>query len=235
METIQVDAPQSIVDTGIARTLIEDLALKTLFQTGQLSLVELAERMCLSLAVVEEVFSISHYAGPTPVTLEDYTERVRAQSIQGTQVRLADLERAFQKLVLSQELLSRLGTAISSGTSLFLYGPPGTGKTTIACNIPKIYNDFVSIPHAIEVDRQIISVFDPGVHERADIPEPEDWDKRWVICYRPRVVAGGEFSREMLDIQLNTTSRFFTAPLQLKANNGVLVLDDFGRQAIRPD
>lgn len=270
METIQVEAPQAIVDTGINRTLIEDLALKTLFQVGQMSLVELGNRMCLSLPVVEEVFQVlrreqlcevkgmtsgthtiagstlgkeraaellafSHYVGPAPVSLDDYTERVRAQSVQQTRVRHADLKRAFERLVLSDDLLVRLGTAISSGTSIFLYGPPGTGKTTVACKIPQIYNDFVCVPHAIEVDRQIIAVYDPGVHERASVPEPEDWDRRWVICHRPRVVAGGEFSREMLDLQLNTSSRFFTAPLQLKANNGVLVLDDFGRQCIRPD
>jgi len=270
METIQVEAPQAIVDTGINRTLIEDLALKTLFQGGQMSLVELGNRMCLSLPVVEEVFQVlrreqlcevkgmtrgthtitgsrlgkeraaellafSHYVGAAPVSLDDYTDRVRAQSVQKTRLRHADLKRAFESLVLSEDLLVRLGTAISSGTSIFLYGPPGTGKTTIACKIPEIYDDFVCIPHAIEVDRQIIAVYDPGVHARADVPEPEDWDRRWVICHRPRVVAGGEFSREMLDLQLNTNSRFFTAPLQLKANNGVLVLDDFGRQCIRPD
>ena len=270
METIQVEAPQAIVDTGISRTLIEGLALKSLFQAGQLSLVELGDRMCLSLPVVEEIFqtlrreqlcevkgmthgthtiagsglgkerasellAFSQYVGPAPVSLENYSQRVRAQSVQNTKLQHADLKRTFKNLVLNEELLTRLGTAISSGTSIFLYGPPGTGKTTIACKIPEIYNDLVCVPHAIEVDQQIIAVYDPGVHERADVPEPEDWDRRWVICRRPRVVAGGEFSREMLDLQLNANSRFFTAPLQLKANNGVLVLDDFGRQCIRPD
>lgn len=270
METIQVDAPQAITNTGVKRTLIEELALKTLFQGGEMSLVELADRLCLSLLVVEEVFqsfrrehwcevkrmthgthviaasasgkeraaelfNFSHYVGPAPVSLEDYTQRVHAQSIQQTLVQPAHLKRAFDNLVLTEDLLTNLGTAIASGTSIFLYGPPGTGKTTIACRIPSIYNDFVSIPHAIEVDGQIIAVYDPGVHERVEMTVPEDWDRRWVICRRPRVVAGGEFSREMLDLQLNENSHYFSAPLQLKANNGVFVLDDFGRQRMRPD
>ncbi len=270
METIQVEAPQTIGDIGIGRTLIEELALKILFLGGEMSLAELADRMCLSLPVVEQIFqffrreqlcevkgmargvhvlslsglgkdrasallALSQYAGPAPVSLEEYSARVREQSVQGTVIKPVDVKRAFQSLVLEEDLVMRLGTAVVSGTSIFLYGPPGTGKTTLAFNIPSIYDDFVLVPHAIEVDRQIIAVFDPGVHQKADGPVPEDWDRRWIVCYRPRVVAGGELSGEMLDLQFNTSSRYFTAPLQLKANNGVLVLDDFGRQRMRPE
>jgi len=270
METIQVEAPQTIGDIGIGRTLIEELALKILFLGGEMSLAELADRMCLSLPVVEQIFqffrreqlcevkgmargvhvltlsglgkdrasallAISQYAGPAPVSLEEYSARVREQSVQGTVIKPVDVKRAFQSLVLEEDLVMRLGTAVVSGTSIFLYGPPGTGKTTLAFNIPSIYDDFVLIPHAIEVDRQIIAVFDPGVHQKANGSLPEDWDRRWIVCYRPRVVAGGELSGEMLDLQFNTSSRYFTAPLQLKANNGVLVLDDFGRQRMRPE
>jgi hypothetical protein len=270
METLQVDAPQAIRDTGIGRTLLEELALKRLFLSGEMSLFDLADQICLSLPVVEEIFQFfrreqlcevkgmvrgthvivasdrgkdraadllefSRYAGPAPVALEDYNARVLAQSVQQTVVQPVDVKRAFDKLVLDQDLLDRLGTAVVSGTSIFLYGPPGTGKTTLACNIPTIYDDFVLIPYAIEVDSQVIAVYDPGVHHRADEPVPEDWDRRWVLCHRPRVVAGGELSGEMLDLQFNVNSRFFTAPLQLKANNGVLVIDDFGRQRMRPD
>jgi len=270
MDSIQVDAPQAIGDTRINRTLLEELALKTLFLNGEMSLADLADRMCVSLAVLEEIFrffrreqlcevkgmvrgthviaasgmgktraaellSFSQYAGPAPVALDDYTARVRAQSVQQTSVRPSDLTRAFSSLVLDDDLLSRLGTAVASGTSIFLYGPPGTGKTTLACNIPAIYEDLVLVPYAIEIDHQIISVYDPGVHQRVDQPTPEDLDRRWVLCQRPRVVAGGELSGELLDLQFNANNRFFTAPLQLKANNGVLVIDDFGRQRMRPD
>lgn len=180
-------------------------------------------------------FQFNQYVGPAPVSLEDYTVKVRSQTVQRSTVQRADLNRAFEKLVLGDELLTQLGTAVVSGTSIFLYGPPGTGKTTLACNIPAIFNDFVVIPHAIEVAHQIIGIYDPSVHERVEGPTQEDWDHRWVVCRRPRVVAGGELSAEMLELQFNPTSRLFTAPLQLKANNGVLVLDDFGRQRMRSD
>src|SRR5262249_8013978 len=130
--------------------------------------------------------------------------------------------------------LTQLGTAVVSGTSLFLYGPPGTGKTTLACNIPAVFDDFVLVPHAIEVAHQIIGVYDPTVHQRVE-QSIEDWDRRSVGCRRPRVVAGGELSAEMLELQFNANNHLFTAPLQLKANNGVLVLDDFGRQRVRSD
>jgi predicted ATPase with chaperone activity len=270
MDAICFEAPETISEIGINRTLLEELALKALFLHGEMSLADLADRMCLSLPVVEEIFQIlrreqlcevkgmargthiisasamgkergsdlfafSNYSGPAPVSLEDYSARVRAQSLQNALVQPKQLERAFQQLVLNDDFLSRLGTAVVSGTSIFLYGPPGTGKTTLACNIPAIYEDAVLIPYAIEVDRQIIAVYDPGVHYRLNQPIPEDWDRRWVLCHRPRVITGGELSGEMLDLQFNSTGRFFTAPLQLKANNGVLVVDDFGRQRMRPD
>jgi len=265
-----VEAPQTIREAGVPRILLEELALKTLFLNGEMSLADLADQMCVSLPIVEDLFQFfrreqlcevkgmirgvhviaassagkdraiasfrfSQYAGPAPVSLEDYSAKVRAQTVQQSAVRPADLERAFENLVLDNELLAQLGTAVCSGTSLFLYGPPGTGKTTLACNIPAIFDDFVLIPHAIEVAHQIIGVYDPSVHHRVEETTPEDWDRRWVVCRRPRVVAGGELSAEMLELQFNASSRLFTAPLQLKANNGVLVLDDFGRQRVRSD
>lgn len=270
METIVVDAPQTIGDTGIRKTLLEDLALKTLYLNGEMCLLELAERMCLSVPVVEELFQffrreqlcevkgmkrgthlitastagkqraadsfgLSQYAGPAPVSLDEYSRRVRMQTVQGALVTPSDLTRAYKHLVLDEDILGRLGTAVVSGTSVFLYGPPGTGKTTLACNILEIYDDFVLIPHAIEVDGQIISIYDIGVHSPVPDSTPEEWDRRWVLCRRPAVVAGGELSSELLDLQFNPNTRFFTAPLQLKANNGVLVLDDFGRQRMRSD
>lgn len=270
METLQIEAPQTVAETGIDKTLLEELALKILFLGGEMSLAELAKRMCLSLPVIDEIFqffrrehlcevkglargthvivasgagkmraadlmALSTYAGPAPVSLVHYSERIRTQTVQGTAVRTGDLQRAFDKLVLSDDLLNRLGVAIASGTSIFLYGPPGTGKTTLAYNVPAIYEDYVLIPHAIEVDRQIIALYDPGVHRRFEASEHEDADLRWVRCHRPRVITGGELSGEMLDLQFSAHGRFFTAPLQLKANNGVLVLDDFGRQRMRPE
>src|SRR5579863_4865089 len=178
---------------------------------------------------------MSRYAGPAPVSLADYRVRVMAQTVQQTGIQPSQLEKALHPLILDAAFLARLGTAVVSGTSVFLYGPSGTGKTTIAGCIPAIYNDNVWIPYAVEVDGQIITVYDPGVHRECGEPVSEDTDKRWVLCQRPRILTGGELSSEMLDLQLSAANRFYTAPLQMKANNGVLILDDFGRQRMRPD
>ena len=182
-----------------------------------------------------ELLSMNQYAGPAPVSLSDYVTRVQMQSVTQSSISPADLDRAFHHLVLKPEVVARLGSAVASGASIFLYGPTGTGKTTIASCIPSIYNDSVWIPHAIEVDNQIIKVHDPGVHIRSSDLFPEESDRRWVLCRRPCVIAGGELSAEMLDLQYSPSSRFFTAPLQMKANNGVLILDDFGRQRMGTD
>src|SRR6266849_3257313 len=182
-----------------------------------------------------DLLSLSQYVGPAPVSLAEYSNLVRTQSVQMPTVAQADLKRAFHDLVLDDDLITQLGTAVLSGSSIFLYGPPGTGKTSIAGQIPEIYNDAVWIPHAIEVDNQIIIVFDPGVHRKSDRPIPEESDRRWVLCHRPRVLAGGELTAEMLDLQYNPASHYFPAPLQMKANTGVLIIDDFGRQRIRPE
>ncbi len=183
----------------------------------------------------QESFSVNQYVGPAPVSLSDYVNRVKTQGIRKVVIRPPDLRRALEDLVLDDEMLKQLGTAISSGTSIFLYGPTGTGKTAIAMRLPRIYQDQVWIPYAIEVDAQIIMVYDSVVHERMDPNVPPESDGRWVLCQRPRVVAGGELTIEMLDLQFDPLSKFYAAPLQMKANNGVMIIDDFGRQRIRPE
>jgi predicted ATPase with chaperone activity len=190
-----------------------------------------------------EFLTKSQYSGPAPVSLEDYVRRVQAQSLRSTEVSPANLERAFERLVLCDETLTQLGTAAISGRSIFLYGPSGTGKTAIAEMLPHIYQDSVWIPYAVEVDGNIITVYDSGVHEPADDAaadgDPADpdsaLDRRWVRCKRPRVVVGGELTIEMLELQVDRFSSHYSAPPQVKANNGVLVIDDFGRQRLRPE
>ena len=181
-----------------------------------------------------DLLSLNQYTGPAPVSLDDYIARVKRQSVAASSVRPDQLAEAFHDLVLGDDMMLRLGTAVVSGTSMFLYGPPGTGKTSIASRIRAIYNDFAWIPYAVEVDNQIITVFDPGVHSRRLESEIEDSDRRWVLCQRPCVVTGGELSGEMLELQYNPVSRYYSAPLQMKANNGIFVIDDFGRQRMRP-
>lgn len=263
-------APHSVNDTHIRRSFLEDLALKTLFIGGELTLRELGEHMQLSLPVIEELFQamrreqlcevkgmvagihritathggkrraldlleLNQYVGPAPVTLEDYVKMVRHQTVQGIEVHDADIRHAFQHLVLTDETLERVGTALVSGTSIFVYGPTGGGKTSIAETLPNIYPDSVWIPYAVEIDSQIITVFDSATHRPLEQPRWGEADTRWMRCRRPRVFVGGELTVEMLDLQLNTISKFYSAPLQMKANNGVLIVDDFGRQRIRPE
>jgi predicted ATPase with chaperone activity len=182
-----------------------------------------------------DLLSQSQYAGPAPVSLQSYVEQVRIQSVRNVEVHPADVERAFAHLVVDPKKLQQLGTALNSGNAIFLYGPPGTGKTTVAECLPRAFSeDLVWIPYAIEVDGQIITVYDPAAHMCMPQNEPRDHDERWILCCRPAVLTGGELTVEMLDLQLNPNSNFYVGPLQLKANNGVLIIDDFGRQRISP-
>jgi energy-coupling factor transporter ATP-binding protein EcfA2 len=149
-------------------------------------------------------------------------------------VRRPDLHKAFEILVLSDSMLDQLGVALVSGQSIMLYGPTGGGKTVIAEILPQIYKDSVWIPHAVEVQGQIITVFNPLVHRSREEVVPAGCDRRWVLCRRPRVMVGGELTMELLDLQRNPALGFYAAPLQMMANNGILIIDDFGRQRISP-
>jgi len=186
-----------------------------------------------------ELVSVSSYAGAVPVPLEDYRRVVQAQSMLNAPVNRQDLDDAFTHLVLSEDLLSQLGPAVNSGQSIFLYGPPGNGKTTIAEAIACISGEGIMIPYALEVDGQIIKVYDPVNHTRLDSDEEDieeigGPDRRWVRCARPAMVAGGELTLGMLDLAFDRLSGYYEAPLQMKANGGVLVIDDFGRQSVSP-
>ena len=151
-------------------------------------------------------------------------------------VHRADVERAFAHLVMDDETLRQFGTALNSGSSVFLYGPAGVGKTTMAETLSRVLaEDEVWIPYAVEVDGEIITVYDPAIHNRVAELEPESRDERWVLCHRPAVLVGGELTAEMLDLQFNPNTKYYVGPVQMKANNGVLIIDDFGRQRLRPD
>lgn len=175
----------------------------------------------------------SRYAGACPVSLEQYRTVVAAQRL-SVYVNREMLKTAFSDLVIADELLDDLGPALNANGAMFLYGPPGTGKTSIAERIVRISPDHVLVPNAIEVDGQVISVFDSTVHIAADT-QPDDLDPRWVLCHRPRVVVGGELVGSMLDLTFDQSSGVYLAPLQMKANNGVMIIDDFGRQVLTPD
>lgn len=183
-----------------------------------------------SLAV--DRYQISHYAGPAPVSIKQYH---RASKMQAAKIRIDRkiLRQAFSDMVLPDKLLDQLGPAVISQSSIFLYGPTGAGKTSLAERILRIYQDAILVPYAVEVDAQVIQLYDPVVHERIETDATEI-DPRWVLCKRPLVIAGGELTPQMLELRLDENTGVYAAPLQMKANNGVLVIDDFGRQLMSP-
>ena len=184
-----------------------------------------------------DLLSLSQYADATPVSIGSYVDWVERQSVRKVDIHPQDVEKAFAHLVLDSRTLWQIGTAINSGGSIFLHGPTGVGKTTIAETLSRlIAENAVWIPYSLEVNGQIISIFDPLLHQAvSDAPSLDEADARWVLCHRPVVTVGGELSMDMLDLQFDPNTRFYDAPVQMKANNGVLIIDDFGRQRVRPE
>ncbi|MBZ5632436.1 MAG: AAA family ATPase [Acidobacteriia bacterium] len=179
-----------------------------------------------------ERFQVSQYAGACPVSLNEYHAATKAQSAR-ISVDRRMLRQAFSDLVVSDKMLDQMGPAIISQTSIFVYGPTGNGKTSLAERMLRVYQDAVMIPYAVEVDNQIISVFDPVVHHPVD-HDDADVDPRWILCKRPCILVGGELIPSMLELRLDESSGIYAAPLQMKANNGILLIDDFGRQLMSP-
>lgn len=179
-----------------------------------------------------ERFQVSQYAGACPVSLKDYQAAVKAQAAK-VNVDRQSLRDAFSDLIVTDRMLDALGPAIISQSSIFVYGPTGNGKTSLAERMLRVYRDAVLIPYAVEVDNQIISLYDPVVHQPLDHEDP-DMDPRWIVCKRPCIVVGGELIPSMLELRLDESSGIYAAPLQMKATNGILIIDDFGRQLMSP-
>ena len=177
-------------------------------------------------------FLICHYIGPAPVSVSAYNAAVRSQNIRPI-IDRAMLKMALADLVLTNRFLDQLGPALVSRKSIFLYGPTGNGKTSVVRRLSRLQQDTIVIPYAVEVDGQVIVLYDPAVHEQVE-EHPGDIDPRWVICRRPCIIVGGELEPSMLELQLEESTKVYAAPIQMRANNGILVIDDFGRQIVSP-
>lgn len=179
------------------------------------------------------------YVGPAPVRLEHYVEQVRWQSRRQLPTTERQLKAAMGNVVIEDDLLPTLGSALNSGKAIYLYGASGAGKSYLAEHLVKTLQGDVLVPYAVYVDGEIIQIFDPLVHHRMETATPirhlsleQRTDERWVRVARPVVVTGGELTLHMLDLEFDKLSRMYVAPPQMKANNGILVIDDLGRQRV---
>ncbi len=278
--------PKSISETGISKTVIEALILKTMVSLKVETIAKLCKSLFLPYSIVEQImeemrtsgtveilgstgegagdqfrFTLTtggrkialealdrnKYVGPAPVGLKDFSERVMKQSIINEMIPRERIDECFGDLVVPEELVEELGPAVNSGRAVLLYGTPGNGKSSLAERMGRMFLSEIYIPHCVEIGGDIIKLYDPALHRAVGPEEPvdsifktvsierEDIDKRWVKIKRPLVIAGGELTLEMLDLQFNALSGFYEAPLHMKALNGIMMIDDFGRQLVSPE
>ncbi len=188
-----------------------------------------------------DAYARSGYLGPAPVPIQRYREVVAAQTVHHAHVTAEALNSLFANVVLKDSLKQQLGPAMNSGRAIFIYGPAGTGKTYITQKLTGLFADTCLIPYAISVNEQVVSLFDPLLHQPVATAEQspslmldQGHDPRFVHCQRPEVITGGELGMDMLEVHFNPVTKEYQAPLQLKANNGIFIIDDMGRQRATP-
>jgi energy-coupling factor transporter ATP-binding protein EcfA2 len=275
--------PLSVKETGLTMSVLSELAIKLIYNIGEIGASEISRELCLPFAGViqfvlelldrEEMVNIigaegfgerayrytmtrkgiervhqilerNQYTGPAPVPLERYSAMIRAQAVGEVVLDEAVVQAAFEGLVINPAMFDKIGPALVSGQSLFLYGPPGNGKTTIATRMARLLaRDPIYIPYAVSVDNHIIKVYDGFSHVRIDdgaVSRDSDFntsvlqDERWVLIERPTVMVGGELTLENLNLIWDPAAKYYEAPLQMKANCGMFLIDDFGRQQMDP-
>lgn len=232
------DVIDAILQDAKDKRLVEVLGLTTARpQVYRWSLSDLGRKWAI------DALEQCQYTGPAPVPLADYQVQVVKQSIANERVTPESLERALAHLVLPPGTVGRMGPAVNSGRAILFYGAPGNGKSSFAEAIGRSFTQTIFIPHAVHVDGQIIKIFDPTVHEPCAAPTADGddagsssvaQDPRWVRCRRPVILTGGELTLEMLDLTFDPVSKYYEAPAHIKAVGGLFIIDDFGRQRVRP-
>jgi predicted ATPase with chaperone activity len=237
----QLRLPVSVVEP-----LLEFLRNEKLCEVAQRGPDQSAAEISFQLSAAgreraESALQKSQYVGPAPVSLESYVAQVERQSATTVHVTQQALAAVFDAVVLQAGLRDDLGTALNSGRPILLHGPSGSGKTFIAEHLAAALSGHIYVPYAILVDDQVIQIYDPVVHRvvptNANYESIARWtvtDQRWLLCQRPVVMTGGELTLAALDMQFDETSRFYIAPPQVKANNGLFIIDDLGRQQLSP-
>ncbi len=186
--------------------------------------------------LAREALERSQYIGPAPVPLKHYYISVRKQGLKDVVVHQRQVRKALAHLVFSEKTFEQVGPAVNSGRSIFLFGYPGNGKTSIAEAIGRLLMEGdIFIPYAVEVEGQVIKVFDDVNHRPVEEKPQRGVDARWVKIRRPFIIVGGELTLEGLDLVYNTVNKYYEAPFQMKANGGIFLIDDFGRQQVRPE
>ena len=272
--------PETIEETGIPQSIIEQLILKYLYFRGELVGREIASLLGFSFSVIGDliesmkrqhfvavkkslgmgdisgVFTLTdagrnlareylennQYAGPAPVPLYQYTEVVRLQKLASNWLTPDLLVQAFRHLVVEPDILAQIGPAVNASKSFLIYGQPGNGKTALAEALFRVESVPIFMPYAVESQGNLIQIYDPIYHQKIEDQEAEisalrveqSHDGRWFRCKRPFIITGGELTLDMLDLSFNKHSKVYDAPFQLKANNGIYLIDDFGRQKATP-
>ncbi|MGC9159585.1 MAG: hypothetical protein ACP5FH_11405, partial [Terracidiphilus sp.] len=240
-----IKLPYAIV-TDLVAMAIDRQLLRTLGTRNPDSLIDMGyafteEGRRWTLDALEQ----SRYAGPAPVTLDEFTYQVNLQKLTNELVSFEQIRNALGELTFDDSIIEQCGPALNSGRPMLLYGPSGNGKTSVARCFGSVFSELIYVPYAVTVEGQIIRFFDPSVHIPVSSSAPiddgglsfiraEDGDARWVPCRRPFIVTGGELTLEMLDLRYDGTGHFYEAPLHLKALGGCFVIDDFGRQLVTP-
>ncbi|WP_404362085.1 ATPase [Corallococcus coralloides] len=267
--------PKTLQEAGLTTTFVEELVLKAIFFAGEMRGMDVATRLQLPTALVDEVIEglrrqkyidirgggasgvgrstmiyqlttfvtdvlrqildRNRYNGPAPVPFNEWVAAVKQQTVRGNRITRQRMQDKFGDLIIRDYIFDGIGPAMNSGRAIFFYGPPGNGKTAICQGMVNCYEGDIFVPHALLIDDFVVKMFDANIHRAVDDePGMPSYDRRWVRCRRPLVVVGGELTLEMLDLVYTPEVKYYEAPFQMKASNGMLLIDDFGRQKVSP-